>query len=909
VPARHDAPTGTVAFLFSDIEGSTQRWEQDRQAMAACLRLHDDLVRAAIERNGGHVFKTIGDAFCASFHTAGEAVAAALAMHRDLGASDFSAVGGIRVRIGIHAGTAEERDGDYFGPTVNRVARLQATAWGGQTVLSAAATQLARGALPPGAALLDLGEHRLKDLAEPEHITQLVVSDLPAEFPPLRSLDASRHNLPTQLVGLVGREALVGEIEDALAQAPLVTLVGAGGIGKTRTALHVADDVLARFSGGVWYIELASVTSSEGVVAKVAADLGLRESPGRPMLETVLLWLARRDVLLVIDNCEHVVAGAAAIAGAILKRAPQARILATSREPLAVYGERVVRVPSLPETEAVALFVERAMAADQRFALTAANAPIVADICRRLDGIALAIELAASRVKILTPPQLAAKLDERFRLLAGGRREALPHHATLLATIGWSYDLLSQRERIVFERLGVFADAWPLDAALAVCTSDDLDEFEAIDAVEALTNKSLVATEEGTDGKVHRLLESTRAFARLKLRERGEYETLRARHAAYALRLAEGLDAIALTTATAEWERAAREAIADLRAALAWSLRERNDEALGIALAANLRWYWSGLAAVEGREIVTLALAAAERVSICPELRVKLDISDATISTTFGEYQRQVDAAGRARVDAAACGDRLEAAIAQRTYAQGLSFLGRYAESEPLLAESLAEFRALNCKRFAALALDTLAVDRWTTGGDLAIARAELEEAVKLASESGFERGMLFLDTNLAEIQFALGNPQAAIELAERAVNRTYASHESLSLSIAWSNLAMYYGDQDRWHDAFSAAEQALIFAREVDARSYIEFALQTFAAVRAHSGEARAAAQLLGYVNAKLAGLGTERGTTEIAQYERTLAILREALGSDLEVQMSAGAKLGDEAAERLALPLAIAV
>jgi predicted ATPase/class 3 adenylate cyclase len=907
VAPRSDLPTGTVAFLFSDIEGSTQRWERDRAAMGDALRRHDALVRSAIERNRGYVFKTIGDAFCAAFATIPDAVAAALAIQRDLANDDFSEVEDLRVRIGLHAGSAEERDGDYFGPTLNRVARLQATAWGGQTILSAAAAELARPALPPEATLRDLGLHRLKDLAEPETIAQLVVPDLPSDFPPLRSLDASLHNLPTQLLPLIGRETVVAEIEAALAEARLVTLAGAGGIGKTRTALHVAADLLERYPGGVWYAELAPVSDETQVAPKIAADLGLRETPGRSALDTLLSWLAAREALLVIDNCEQVVGEAARVADAVIKRSGKTRVLATSREPLHVYGERVVRLPSLPEAEAVALFVDRAFSADTRFALTPASAPIVADICRRLDGIALAIELAASRVKILTPPQLLAKLDERFRVLGGGRREALPHHATLLATIAWSFDLLPERERLVFERLGIFAGAWPLEAALEVCADADLDEFETIDAVEALANKSLIAVEGETDAKAYRLLESTRAFAQLKLRERGAYDESRSRHAAYALRVAERLDACALVTPTAEWERQMRDANADVHAAIAWALRERNDEPLGIALVANLRWYWSGLAAVEGRELVALALAAAERVAIEPALLVRLQLADAAIATSFGDHARQLEASERARSLAESVGERLEAAMALRTYAQALYFLGRGAEAEPLLRAALGEFRALDCKRFAALTLDVLAIQRWSAGGDLDVARAELEEAVALAAETGFERGMLFLDTNLAEVEFALGNVGAAIALGERAVHRTYATRESLSLAIAWSNLAMYYAVEQRWPEAQSAADCALGFAHEADTRAYADFALQTLAAVQAKRGEWHTAAQVLGFVDARLVTLGLERGTTEQAAYARLLAALREHFGAGLEAVLAAGAALSDDAVERLAAPLAL--
>jgi predicted ATPase/class 3 adenylate cyclase len=922
-------PSGIVAFLFSDIEGSTQRWERDREAMTQALRLHDRVVRSAIEAAGGYVFKTVGDAFCAAFFTAGDAVAGSLAMHRGLAAADFQAVDGIRVRAAIHVGTADERDGDYFGPTLNRVSRLQATAWGGQTILSAAAAELARPELPPEATLLDLGTHRLKDLAEPESIAQLVVPDLPSEFPALRSLDASRNNLPTQLMPLIGREDVVEQIGELVSEHRLVTIVGTGGIGKTRTALGVAASLVDRFPGGVWYVELAPVASGSQVAAQIAMDLGLRETPGRSVLETVQLWLLSRSALLLIDNCEQVVAEAAQAIDAILRRCPGTKILATSREPLGMYGEQVMRLPTLrvppavgtPASggatltaeealgyESVALFVERARAADPNFVLADAHASVVADICRRLDGIALAIELAASRVRMLTLPQLASKLDERFRLLTGGRREATPRQATLHAMITWSYELLEERERVVLERLGVFMANWSLEAAAEVCRDETLDEFETLDAIEALANKSLVAIEGDSDAKSYRLLESTRAFALLKLRERGAEREMRARHAAYALRVAATLDVGALETPSAAWERQAIEASADLRAAIAWALHAENDVPLGILLVATLRWYWSGLAARDGQVEVRDALEAAQRTSAPRDVIARLELAAATIATVFADYPRQLAAAERALALLEAPDDRLDRAIATRAYAQALWHLGRGPEAKPVWAQALAEFRELDSKRFIALTLDSRGMQR-LADGDILGARADLEEAIALAADVGFERAQLFFDVNLGEIEFSLGNVGAAIALAERAVRRTYAMHEPATLAISWSNLGMYYSVDQRWDDAIRAAGLALNFARESDLKLYEAYAMQTMGAACAARGEFAKGARLLGFVDAQIATLSAERGETENAQYARFVALIAAGLGAEeLEALRAEGSTMTQEQAERVAMPESVA-
>ncbi|MBV8529951.1 MAG: adenylate/guanylate cyclase domain-containing protein, partial [Candidatus Eremiobacteraeota bacterium] len=472
-------PTGTVTLLFSDIEGSTQHWEEQRTAMSDALRRHDEILRAAIESNGGHVFKTIGDAFCATFWRAPDALAAAADAQRALEAQDWSAIGGLAVRMALHSGATDEREGDYFGPAVNRVARLLAIAHGDQVIVSGATAALVRGALPEQTELRDLGEHRLKDLVEPEHVWQLLAAGLREAFPPLRSLGSLPNNLPRQLTPLIGRQDVLAEIEPLVLDRPLVSLVGAGGVGKTRVALQVGADLLDGSDDGVWFIDLAPLSDPALLVTTIAATFGLREQPERPILDVLLRYLRPRRLLLILDNCEHVVEEAARVADAILRTAPGARLIVTSREPLRVEGEHVYRMPSLAvppaadslnadaalEYGAIALFVARAAASDSKFKLTDENAPIVAEICRRLDGIALAIELAAARVKVFAPRELARRLDERFRVLTGGSRTALPRQQTMRALIDWSYGLLSESEQWLFRRVGIFVGGWTLDAA------------------------------------------------------------------------------------------------------------------------------------------------------------------------------------------------------------------------------------------------------------------------------------------------------------------------------------------------------------------------------------------------------------------------------------------------------------
>ena len=529
-------PGGMLALLFTDIEGSTRLWETAPQAMATALARHDGLLRAAITGNGGHVFKTMGDAFCAAFADAPAAVNAALAAQRALQADGFPETGGIKVRMAIHAGAVESRDGDYFGPPLNRVARLLAAGHGGQVLVSRAAAELVRGVLPPATELRDLGQHRLKDLAAPEQVHQLTVTDLPSAFPPLRSLSARPdNNLPQQVTTLIGREAELAEIKAALGKHRLVTLVGSGGVGKTRASLEVAADLLESHPDGVWFVELAPLSDPLLVPEIVAGLFGASITTDRVPLEALVGILRQKRTLLVLDNCEHLVAAVAQLADAILRHCPQVSLLASSREPLAIQGESTYRMPSLGFPEqiegisaaralefgAVRLFVERATAIMPGFALGEDNASAVAAICKRLDGVALAIELAVPRLKMLKVQELAERLDERFKLLTGGSRTALPRQQTLKALIDWSYNLLSEPEQTLLQRLSVFAGGWTLASAGAVAAGAGIADWEVFDLLAALVDKSLVVADASGKETRYRLLESTRQYAAEKLAENG----------------------------------------------------------------------------------------------------------------------------------------------------------------------------------------------------------------------------------------------------------------------------------------------------------------------------------------------------------------------------------------------------
>lgn len=553
------APTGTITFLFSDIEGSTRLWERHPDAMRLALHRHDEILRASAAANNGHIFKTIGDAFCIAFDVAGEAVAAAAAAQNALHEESWGETGPLKVRMALHVGAAEFRDNDYFGNSLNRVARILAAAHGGQVLLSLPVEELVRDHLAPGVLLRDLGERRLRDVTRPEHLFQLVMTGLPAEFPALRTLEITPNNLPTLLNTFVGRERERDQVKRLLADTRLLTLTGTGGTGKTRLTLQVAEESLGDFPDGVWFVELATVTDPDRVVEMAANAVGLREEPGEPLRASFIRFLCGRRILLILDNCEHLLAECATLAAEILRNCGTLKILATSRIALGIAGERVWGVPPLAvidpkrdlfqvsdvvatvsQYEAVRLFIDRAAAVKPGFALTRENAAAIAQICWRLDGIPLAIELAAARARVLTPEQIAHRLDDRFRLLTGGGRSVLPHQQTLRTLIDWSYDLLSESERVLFRRLSVFGGGRTLEAVEEVCTGDGVDVYDALDLLQLLVEKSLLAVEsDANDETRYTMIESVWQYARERLEAAGEFDHLRDRHLDYFLALAE----------------------------------------------------------------------------------------------------------------------------------------------------------------------------------------------------------------------------------------------------------------------------------------------------------------------------------------------------------------------------------
>ena len=538
-------PTGRVSFLFTDVEGSTRLWQTDPEGMKASLEQHDRLMRSAVEDHGGHIFSTAGDAFAVAFHRPDDAVGAALDIQQALLEPNWSGPS-IAVRMGIHTGVANERDGDYFGPVLNRAARIMSAGHGGQILVSSVTAAAVR--LEDGAALRDLGTHHLKDLDEPEHVFEIRHPRLPVIELPIRTVDTRRHNLPEYLTSFVGRETQLEELADSIRDHRLVALTGVGGTGKTRLAVEAARQALPVMPDGAWLVELAPVTNPNFIMTTIGETWGLRPGEGASIEEVVERYLWPRSTLLLIDNCEHLLDPAAGAIKTLLDACPKLRVIATSRESLGIPGERTVRVPSLrvagdsedlESSEAIQLFLDRARIVRPDFEPTADERRDIAAICRRIDGIPLGLELAAARLRSLSTGELASRLDDSFRILSGSAKTALPRQRTLQATIDWSYDLLEPAEQATFRRLSLFTGSFDLEAAEAVCVGDVVDDWEVLDHIDSLVDKSLVIPlRDDARGTRYRLLEPVRQYAQERLSETAEPFAFRAAHAKHFAELA-----------------------------------------------------------------------------------------------------------------------------------------------------------------------------------------------------------------------------------------------------------------------------------------------------------------------------------------------------------------------------------
>jgi len=805
--------SSVATILFTDIEGSTRLWEEERERMSSALAQHDRIARAAVVDHRGVVVKTTGDGMYAAFADPLDAVLATLQFQQGL--ADPATTHGVhlRVRCGLHLGIVEHRDNDYFGPPVNRTARVMSVAHGGQVLLTQAVVDDVRERLPDGLSLRDLGTVRLKDLSSPEHVFQLLHPVLRQDFPALRSLEATPNNLPQQLTSFIGREREVVEAKDLLRGTRLLTLLGMGGLGKTRLSLQIAADVMDAYADGVWFVDLAPIRDESLVPSVVARVLGVQEEPGRALTQTLCAHVKPRHLIVILDNCEHLIGASATLANALLRAAPDVRLIATSREALRVPGEqtypvfplaipdRRASVEELSRSDAAQLFMDRARLQKPGFELTDKDAPAVAELCARLEGIPLALELAAARIRSMSIHDINKRLHDRFKLLTGGGRVLLERQQTLRALVAWSYEMLKEPEQVLLDRLSIFAGGFDLDAAEQVCGAEPLTSDDVLDLVTSLVEKSLVMVDESEGGSRYRQLETIREFAREYLVKRHDADATAVRHCDHYLEFAKSAHRRLQGPDKAEWLRRLEAERDNLRAGINLALDGKVDPVLAVKYEVAMLGLWTfrGYSS-EGREYVraTLALPAVQAsdrphawalqtgamlainqgeygeagsmLQACLELRRKLavpvDIA-ATLSTYSnvllheGDPQRARECEQEALAIFREQGDRIGEAI-------GLLHLGeicahtaddeqarRYLDQSLVIARSLKHFETeSDCER----TLGEIAFEN----DDLPAAAARFARALEICREVSDRRGEAVARWWVGKAQAASGDTEAA---------------------------------------------------------------------------------------------------------------------------------------------------
>jgi predicted ATPase/class 3 adenylate cyclase len=845
----HDRPAVTT-YLFTDIEGSTRLWETEPDKMRPALARHDAIVRTCVEGNRGTVVKMSGDGVHAVFADPLDAVRATLELQRTLVELEPTERVALQVRCGMHAGVDERRDNDFFGSGVNRAARIMSVAHGGQVLLSQAVAALVGDRLPDGISLRDLGSVRLRDLANPERVYQVVHPQLRQDFPALRSLEARPNNLPQQVSSFVGRERELAEAKKHLSETRLLTLLGIGGLGKTRLSLQVAAEVLDDYPDGVWFVDLAPMTDERLVPQAVASVLGVKEEAGRPVLEALVKYVSDRKLLLILDNCEHLLRACAKLSVQLLQSGPHLKILASSREHLHVKGEATYPVPplsvpdpnakitleALTQFEAVRLFVERARAKQPGFQVTPTNAKTVADICQRLDGIPLAIELASAHVRALSVEEIAARLSDRFGLLTRGDRTALPRQQTLRASIDWSYDLLTDHERALLRCLSVFAGGWTLEAAEAIGTDRDVEKTDVLDLLTNLVDKSLV-TLEAEDGR-YRLLETVRQYAQQRLDESGNRNQACARHLMFYLTFAEKARPKLFGPDQGKWLKRLDLERENLLSAHVWCNSAEAGAKLGLKLVNFVMPYWfnRGLLGL-GHRITVEAISRA-------------DAKERGLERCCGLFD-----AG-----------------------QLCCFMGRYAEAQGYLEESLSIARELGDNGRIAMTLQPLGL-ACLGKADMITARKHLEEALELARKLGDKRELAGALNGLAQLHRVNG----ALDLCEPMYEQVLALARELddreNIAISLLNLAMVAIARQSPKRARDILLDVIAIAEEIGSMRAGQSVLEVCAGLAVMRQEWEQAARLFGVAEAQTETTGIRRDPGDEAFLTPLIAEARKAL------------------------------
>jgi len=832
---------GTVTFVFTDIEGSTALLRRVGEGVyARLLADHHGLVRSVLAAHGGTELNTLGDGFFAAFASPRACVAAVVAMQQALEGHAWPGGERVRVRMGVHTGEASDTAVGPVGLDVHRAARVAAVGHGGQVLVSETAAALVRDALPPGAALIDLGTHQLKDLGRPERIFQLSAPGLQAQFPPLRSLGnpALPNNLPAQLARFIGRDREIGEVRALVESARLVTLTGAGGAGKTRLGLQVAAGLLDGSGDGVWLAELAAVTDGDAVAAAIAAALRISAQPGRPPLDTLADALGPQDILIVLDNCEHLIGGCAKTAEAILQRCPKVHLLATSREPLGIGGEMIYRVPSLslPATgdcgavaaaacDAVALFVARALEQGLPLPIDEQTAPLVVSVCARLDAMPLAIELAAARLRSMSLSDLAGRLDQRFGLLTGGSRTALERQQTLRATVDWSYSLLTAAEQVVLGRLSVFAGSFDLAAAEAMAGSGGIDAVEVAGLVGSLVDKSLVVADPADTGLRYRLLETIRLFAAEKLADAGEQAAAaRAAHCAHYLAVAEAAAPHLEGPQQGSWLDRLDADHANLRRAAEHAAGEPDGTTRVLRFGVALWRYWYARSREEEAAALLIPVLSRPEAAADPALFAEA-LAYAALLTIFTDMPASLQLAEKAAQVASGLGDDRLLAPSRGILCGTYYFADQPERARPPGADSVQRARQLGDDVLLGLSLRYYA-----TAFDVATSGPLYAEGLACTERSGDLLTEHFLHGNAGWTALQMGDLPGASAHTEAAIRG--AETLGVPCRVPTLNLGLVLRAEHDLDGARSTLQQALRVSRRIGDKTNMAAAIVGLACV-----------------------------------------------------------------------------
>ena len=937
----NELPTGTVTFLFTDIEGSTKLAQEYPDEMPVLLARHHEILNQAIREQNGYIFQIVGDSFAAAFHSASDALNAALNAQRLLQNESWTPAP-IKVRMGIHTGAARPINDSlqtaYSGyTTLALTQRIMSAGHGGQILLSGATRELVRDVLPENTELLDVGEKRLKDLLRPEHLYQLNISELPSTFPPLKTLDAFLNNLPTQLTSFIGRENEIVEVKQELEAHRLVTLTGSGGTGKTRLSLQVAAELLEKFDHGVWFIELAPLTDPELIPQTILSTIGISEQPNKTPLEILKEYLHEKQALIVLDNCEHLLSASTQLTNALLNAAPRLKVLASSREALGVKGEASYPVPSLSlpdvkhlptieqlsQYEAVRLFIDRALLVTPHFVVDKDNAPFIAQICYRLDGIPLAIELAAARIKMMSVEQISQRLDDRFRLLTGGARTALPRQQTLRALIDWSYDILTENERLLLRRLSVFAGSWTLEAAEEVCSGDGIESYEVLDLLTQLVNKSLVAViEQSQSGETrYRMLETIRQYAREKLLEVGGGEVIRQQHLNYFVKLVKQAEPELYRSDQLRWLNRLDDELDNLRMALEWALAA--DVEAGLRIAAIPWRFWQGRGYL--RELGDWLKQLLEQYKATNVLYAQALAAHSLCTFRHGDFFETIKLAKQSLRMSQTVSDKQTEALSLAFLGVFMSVQGNVGDGTPLLEQALAIYRSLGDKIGQADTTEWLSLNN----NDMERAIAYAKESLALTREMGDLSGMISRLCTLSRLTFWMGDFTSPFIWLEEALSisrqlgdqalevgalYTYGSfaywRRDYPQAIAYYEEAILLSEKigDHYHNLWVHVYMAYAVLRQGQVQQAREmfregiqstqkagltialvFAIEGLASLHVNQDQPERAACLFAWADAMREQIGDHRPPIEQASVERDLAVIHSKMDDTEFAKLSA--------------------